>query len=162
MSSALEHSLELERRPPSLRPFTDQGIQDYNQIADVNLLIVTPRPQSVDSCSERDSHFADVAPVTSEGYESLHSRKGAAGIYALHVFLIPRKPVKSRVSRDESCSCPIHSTLYLLHLIVIRSVYTISTDYSSINIIFWPAVSAINNTSEQQTSISHHDGVPKT
>jgi hypothetical protein len=71
MSSALKHSLELERGPPSLRPFTDQGIETYIQTADIYFVIVTARPQSLDSCSERDSHFADVAPVTSEGYEQV-------------------------------------------------------------------------------------------
>jgi hypothetical protein len=74
--------MELEHGPPSCVPFTNQGIGIYNQTADVNFVIVAPRPQSVDSCSERDSHFADVAPVTSEGYESLYSSKGAAGLYA--------------------------------------------------------------------------------
>jgi hypothetical protein len=48
------------------------------------------------------SHFADVAPVTSEGYEQV-IQQGCSRPYAAHVFLIPHEPVKSRVSRDESC-----------------------------------------------------------
>jgi hypothetical protein len=104
MSSALKHSLELERGPPSLRPFTDHGIEIYDQTADVNIIMVAPRPQRVDSCSERNSHFADVAPFTSEEYESLYSSTSSKHLFAFHVLLIPCKPVKSRVSRDESCS----------------------------------------------------------